>query len=112
MIHGRLEKHSIVWEAGVHKSLNLPQDGERTYVAGTQLLAGQSQADVSSGEPNSITWILKRGISTMDICLYLLASDCPLDGHKMDISGVPYPLTLSEPKIHRWYFGKLSGPWE
>ncbi len=56
----------------------LPQDGERTYVAGTQLLAGQTQAYVSSGEPHSIPWMVKRGISMMDVRLYLLASDCLL----------------------------------
>ncbi|KAK3542250.1 hypothetical protein QTP86_021465 [Hemibagrus guttatus] len=58
------------------------KDCEGTYVAKAQLLAEELQADVSSGEPDLVTWIVERCIVAEDIRLNLLTSDCPL---QMDV---------------------------
>lgn len=67
--------------------INLPQDGEGTYVVGAQLLAGESQVDILGGKPNSVPQMVKRCISMTDMCLNFLATDCllliPIPSHPL-----------------------------
>ncbi|KAK3570656.1 hypothetical protein QTP86_024770 [Hemibagrus guttatus] len=58
------------------------RDGEGTNVARAQLLAGEPEVDVSSGEPDLVIWMIERCITAADIRLNLLMSDCPL---QMDV---------------------------
>ncbi|KAK3548547.1 hypothetical protein QTP70_014504 [Hemibagrus guttatus] len=58
------------------------RDGEGTNVARAQLLAGDPEVDVSSGEPDLVIWMIERCITAADIRLNLLMSDCPL---QMDV---------------------------
>lgn len=57
----------------------LPHDGKWTDIMGTQLPVGQSEMNVPSGEPNSVTRLIQGSGVTKDIHLGLVSLNFPLE---------------------------------
>ncbi len=59
--------------------INLPLDGEGTYVAGTRLTSGQAEMQIPSREPDLISWAIDRGVRPAGICEALVSPHCLLE---------------------------------
>ena len=59
--------------------VDLPLNGEGTYIAGTQLSTGQAKTDVSGGEPDLLTWLVLGCISSLGVGLALVSSHSSLE---------------------------------
>ncbi len=57
----------------------LPLDGEGTYVAGTQLTAGQAETQIPGREPDLISWAIDGGVRPAGICEALMSPHCLLE---------------------------------
>ncbi len=57
----------------------LPLDLERTNVAGTQLLAGQAESYVPSGQPHPVPRVIEGSGSALDSHKVLMSPHCPLE---------------------------------
>ncbi len=63
--------------------VNLPLDGELTYIAGTQLLAEQAEMQIPGGEPDLVPRVINRGVGATGIGKVLVPPHCLLE---MDVS--------------------------
>lgn len=79
----------------------------RTYITGTQLLARETETNVTSGEPDLFPWMVCGCSSSSNIGLALVSSYRPL---QIYVSWVPNSLALLEPVIHSWNIWWLSWP--
>ncbi len=89
--------------------VDLPLYGERTNKAGTQLLAGQAEAQIPGGQPDQVSWLIPGSSGTSGICEGLMPPHCLLE---MDVSRVPHSLAHSKPVVHSWNLRRLSRPGE
>lgn len=58
--------------------VDLPQDGERTNIVGTQLRTGQSETDVTGRDPDLIARVVKRSGGVSGVCMSLVSLNCLL----------------------------------
>lgn len=56
--------------------VDLPLDRERTDVAGTQLPAGQAEAQIPGGQPNLVSWMVIGSWGTPGICKAFMSLHC------------------------------------
>lgn len=89
--------------------VNLFSDGKRSYIMGAKLFTGQSETNVSSGEPDLISRLVFGSSGTPGIGVAFMS---PYGSLELDVCRVPNPLTLTEPKIDCWNFRRLSRPRE
>ncbi len=59
--------------------IDLPLDLERTNEAGTQLLAGQAESQVSGGQPHPVSRVVEGSWSASGIREVLVSPHCPLE---------------------------------
>ncbi len=58
--------------------INLPLNGERTTVAGTQLFTGQVEAQIPRGQPDLLSRLVSGGGGMSGICEELIPPHCVL----------------------------------
>ncbi len=59
--------------------VDLPLDRERINIAGTQLLVGQAESQVPSGQPYPVSRVVNGSWGTSSICKALMSPHCPLE---------------------------------
>ncbi len=77
--------------------IDLLLDGKGANVSGSELLTGQAQPDVTCGQPDLLSSLVRRGVGSSKVCCHLAPAPGSL---KMMVCFVPDPLALSEPVIY------------